>query len=97
MARSNDGARVLPWPTSAVCDDGELRNLAELIRSEWRDHPAMHRADKFAGGGYPPGDERRADALFLDNRIRIARSLGRSSLAIISAMSGRPARRERRL
>lgn len=96
MARAANHRGVLPWPTSATCDDGETRNLAELITSQWMNHPDMH-SNSSVGGGYPPGDERRADGIWLHHRILIARSLGRSSLAIISAMSGRPARRDRRL
>jgi hypothetical protein len=86
MARSTANRGVLPWPSRFTCDDGETRNLAKFISSEWADHPAVVGP---SATGRPPGDGRGGDLVFMSHRIRAARSLGRSGLQIISAMSGR--------
>ena len=90
MARSIEtlNGGQLPWPTRYVCDDGEIRNLAKFIASEWANHPDV----QAGANGFPPGDERGCSFVLYRNRIRAAPSVGRSALDMVSAMAGRPPR-----
>jgi len=81
MARPVENAGVQPWPDHFVCDDGINRSLAKYNPEQWLDHPDVQQG---GDGGL----------VFTSHRIRAARSLGRDPVAIISAMAGRPARRQ---
>jgi hypothetical protein len=86
MARPNSGT-VQPWPIRHVCDDGKVRNLAVCIRDEWADHPDVVRGKC----GWPPGDPRGGDLVWMSHRVRAARSLGRSGLEEVAKLAGRRA------
>lgn len=85
MAKARSGARVQPWPSTHVCNDGKTRNLATFTADEWRDHPDVQRGD----GGHRPGSDGAAGHTFYRERIRAARSLGRDPVAMVARMSGR--------